>query len=83
MNWNSLTFEEGVDEIQLWRPFTDRGFSCKATEVLVDCSIDAPERLLFMTVRDIKQIPNLDALALEEIMAYRAKFIRRPRTGRR
>jgi len=42
----------------------------------MDCSIDAPERLLFMKPTDLKKIPGLGKTSVDEIMRYRAKFIR-------
>jgi len=73
---DSETFGKGIDEATLWMPFQHRGFSHETIVALVDCSIDAPERLLFMTVKQIKRIPDIDESSLAEIMAYRAKFIR-------
>jgi hypothetical protein len=40
-------------------PFRHRGFSERTIKALVNCSIDAPERLLFMKPADIKKIPGL------------------------
>jgi hypothetical protein len=73
---DSDTFWNGVCEAMLQAPFEKRGFSYQTIEVLVDCSIDAPERLLFMTQKQLKQIPGIDKTSLAEIKAYRAKFIR-------
>ena len=58
-------------------PFRHRGFSERTIRALMDCSIDAPERLLFMKPADLKKIPGLGKASLDEIMRYRAKFIRR------
>jgi DNA-directed RNA polymerase alpha subunit len=57
-------------------PFCDRGLSQRTIQALVDCSIDAPERLLFMTEDQLKNIPGAGKESLAEIRAYRDKFIR-------
>jgi hypothetical protein len=54
--------------------FSGRGFSKRIIEALV--AIDAPERLLFMTEKQVKSIPGIGKASIAEIMAYRAKFIR-------
>jgi DNA-directed RNA polymerase alpha subunit len=57
-------------------PFRDRGLSQRTIQALVDCGIDAPERLLFMTEEQIKNVPGAGKTSLAEIRAYRAKYIR-------
>ena len=57
-------------------PFRHRGFSERTIRALMDCSIDAPERLLFMKPADLKKIPGVGKGSVDEIMRYRAKFIR-------
>jgi hypothetical protein len=57
-------------------PFRNRGFSERTIRALMDCSIDAPERLLFMKPADLKKIPGVGKGSVDEIMRYRAKFIR-------
>jgi len=39
-------------------------------------SIDEPERLLFMQPANLKKIPGVGKASVDEIMRYRAKFIR-------
>jgi hypothetical protein len=56
-------------------PFRHRGFSERTIRALMDCSIDAPERLLFMKPADLKKIPGVGKASFDEIMRYRAKFI--------
>jgi hypothetical protein len=56
-------------------PFRDRGLTDGTVRTLIDCRIDAPERLLFMTHEQIKAIPGVDKASLAEIAAYRARFI--------
>ena len=55
--------------------FGDRGFSDRTVTALVDCSIDAPERLLFMNEASLKTIPGIGKASLKEIMAYRSRFV--------
>jgi DNA-directed RNA polymerase alpha subunit len=57
-------------------PFQNRGFSERTIRALLDCSVDAPERLLFMRPADLKKIPGVGKASFDEIMRYRAKFIR-------
>jgi hypothetical protein len=59
-------------------PFRHRGFSERTIRALMDCSIDVPERLLFMKPADLKKIPGLGKASVDEIIRYRAKFIRSP-----
>jgi DNA-directed RNA polymerase alpha subunit len=57
-------------------PFQNRKFSNRTIQALIDCSIDAPERLLFMTEEQIESIPGVGKVSLGEIRAYRQKYIR-------
>ena len=57
-------------------PFRNRGFSERTIKALLDCSIDQPERLLFMQPADLKKIPGVGKASFDEIMRNRAKFIR-------
>ena len=57
-------------------PFRNRGFSERTIRALMDCSIDEPERLLFMQPANLKKIPGVGKASVDEIMRYRAKFIR-------
>jgi hypothetical protein len=73
---DNKTFWRGVNEGRLWISFHNRGLSHPTIAALVDCSIDAPERLLFMTEEQIEAIPCVDKSSLAEIVSYRGKFIR-------
>jgi hypothetical protein len=57
-------------------PFRHRGLSDRTIHALVDCAIDWPERLLFMTEKEIQSIPGIGKVSMAEIIAYRGKFIR-------
>ena len=54
--------------------FKGIGLSDRTIEALVDCSIDAPERLLFMEEAALKNIPGVGKVGQSEIAAYRAKY---------
>jgi DNA-directed RNA polymerase alpha subunit len=56
-------------------PFRDRGFSERTIEALIARGIDMPERLLFATEAELKQIPGIGKASLQEIMKYRARFL--------
>ena len=56
-------------------PFQHRGLSDRTIHALVGCSIDSPERLLFMTEKEIQSIPGIGKASMAEIIAYRDKFI--------
>jgi hypothetical protein len=55
--------------------FQGRGLSNRTVGTLANFGIDAPERLLFMTEREIKKIPGVGKASLVEITGYRAQFI--------
>lgn len=55
--------------------FRDRGFSERTVKALVTRGIDAPERLLFATETELKQIPGIGKASFGEIMTYRARFL--------
>ncbi|WP_146101361.1 hypothetical protein [Bradyrhizobium sp. AC87j1] len=57
------------------KPFQNRGFSERTIKALVDCSIDAPERLLFMTERQLQTIPGVGKACMTEIRSYRQKYL--------
>jgi DNA-directed RNA polymerase alpha subunit len=44
-------------------------------EKLLDSGIDASERLLLMSNAEIAKIPGIGKAALQEIEAYRSKFL--------
>jgi hypothetical protein len=56
--------------------FEHRGFSELTIKVLLDCGMDSPERLLFMTIAQLRAVPGLDRLSLGEIKRYRSQFIK-------
>lgn len=56
-------------------PFNGRNFSKRVIEALVQAGIDAPERLLFMTMSDLNAIPGIGKTGLTEIAKYRSRFI--------
>lgn len=64
-----------MEQIRASKPFSDRGLSARTIQALADCSIDYPERLLFMTEKQIASIPGVGKVAAAEIRAYRALFI--------
>jgi DNA-directed RNA polymerase alpha subunit len=65
-----------AEQIKAQFPFRHRGLSDRTIQALVDCSIDSPERLLFMTEKEIQLIPGVGKVSMAEIVAYRVKFIR-------
>jgi hypothetical protein len=64
-----------VDTRRKGAPFADRGFSERTIRNMVASRIDAPERLLHMTETQLKKIQGVGAKSIEEIRAYRARFI--------
>src|ERR1700746_3429503 len=65
-----------AEQMKAQLPFRQRGLSDRTIQALVDCSIDSPERLLFMTEKEIQLIPGVGKVSMAEIVAYRVKFIR-------
>ena len=55
--------------------FRDKGLSDRTVKALLDCGIDAPERLLFMTPDQLAVIRGVGKISLREIMLYREQFI--------
>jgi DNA-directed RNA polymerase alpha subunit len=49
--------------------------SDRVAEKLLDSGIDASERLLLMSNAEIAKIPGIGKAALQEIEAYRSKFL--------
>jgi hypothetical protein len=64
-----------VQESQAELPYKNRGFSARTIKALIDCSIDAPERLLFMTEESLRKIPGVGKASLGEIMRYRTRYL--------
>jgi hypothetical protein len=57
------------------QPFQNRGLSDRTVKALLDCGIDAPERLLFMTTAQLAEIPGVGKVSFDEIMQYRSRFV--------
>jgi ERCC4-type nuclease len=54
--------------------FQNRGFGERTIKALAK-SVDAPERLLFMTEHEIEKIPGIGEASVREIRLYREKFL--------
>jgi hypothetical protein len=65
-----------AEQMKAQFPFRHRGLSDRTIQALVDCSIDSPERLLFMTEKEIQLIPGIGKVSMAEIILYRDSFIR-------
>lgn len=63
------------DAIREMEAFKNRGLSHRTIRALVDCGIDAPERILFMREAHLRRIPGVGAASMKELRAYRARFI--------
>jgi DNA-directed RNA polymerase alpha subunit len=63
------------DAIREMEAFKNRGLSHRTIKALVDCGIDAPERILFMQEAHLRQIPGVGAASMKELKAYRSRFI--------
>ena len=63
------------DAIREMEAFKNRGLSHRTIKALVDCGIDAPERILFMPEAHLRRIPGVGAASMKELKAYRARFI--------
>jgi hypothetical protein len=57
-------------------------FTAHVTRALISYGIDGPERLLFMSDSEIKEIPGLGKGALTEIELYREQFLSKGRLPR-
>jgi hypothetical protein len=55
--------------------FRGRDFSRRTIDALADHGIEVPERLLFMTMQELKDIPKIRDESIKEILAYRDRFI--------
>jgi hypothetical protein len=55
--------------------FSERGFSEHTISVLMAHGMDLPERLLFMTEEQIRQIPGAGKAVIAQIKSYRARFL--------
>ena len=54
-------------------PFRDAGLSDHTVTALLNRGIDAPNRLLSITLADITVIPGIGKKSLDKIMRYRAR----------
>jgi len=67
----------GIWEAPIRIPFQERGFSDRTINALIDCQMDSPERLLFMTKKQLKSIPGVGKASMAELTAYRDRFLAR------
>jgi DNA-directed RNA polymerase alpha subunit len=58
--------------------FREIPLSSRTIDALMASGIDAPERLLFKPIAELKKIPGIGKAALAEITRYRERFL--PRT---
>ena len=49
----------GIWEAPIRIPFQERGFSDRTINALIDCQIDLPERLLFMSKKQLKLLRGM------------------------
>jgi hypothetical protein len=70
-----MSFNTAVSVMDAKSLFRDKGLSDRTIKALLDCGIDAPERLLFMTPDQLAVIRGVGKISLGEIMRYRARFI--------
>ena len=56
-------------------PFQRRGLSHRTIDAIRASGIDTPERLLFMTPKQLQSIPGIGKAAMCEIEAYRSRFL--------
>lgn len=56
--------------------FSGRGFKDRTVEAIVVCGIYEPERLLFMSEAQLKNIPGIGKASMSEIRAYRNRFLK-------
>jgi len=69
------TMKKIVEHMETSAKFAKRGLSERTIRALADCPIDYPERLLFMTEKEIQSIPGIRKTSMAEIIAYRDKFV--------
>jgi DNA-directed RNA polymerase alpha subunit len=55
-------------------PYFNTGLTLRTARALLASRIDTPERLLFMTDRQLSLIPLVGKVSMQEIMNYRARF---------
>jgi DNA-directed RNA polymerase alpha subunit len=67
----------GIWEAPIRIPFQERGFSDRTINALIDCQIDLPERLLFMSKKQLKLLRGIGETSMAEIVAYRGRFLTR------
>ena len=56
--------------------FNGRGFKARTVEAIVACGIYEPERLLFMSGTQLKNIPGIGKASMSKITAYRNRFLK-------
>jgi hypothetical protein len=54
-------------------PYFNTGLTLRTAKALLASGIDTPERLLFMTDRQLSLIPLIGPVSMLEIMKYRAR----------
>jgi hypothetical protein len=57
------------------KAFRHRGLSERTIGALVDSGIDAPERLLFVSPAQFRDIEGVGKVSFAEIMQYRSRFL--------
>jgi DNA-directed RNA polymerase alpha subunit len=70
-------WDAGIWEAPIRIPLQQRGFSDRTINALIDCEIDSPERLLFMTKKQLKSIPGIGKVSMAELTSYRDRFLAR------
>jgi hypothetical protein len=70
-----IAYTEPYRQLSARAPFDNRKLSARVVDALIKASIDAPERLLFMTTAELRAIPGVGKAGLAEIAKYRSKFI--------
>ena len=61
-------------EMNRYAIFMNRGFSIDVVKALTDLKIQAPEQLLFMSLKEIQGLPGIGVAYQRQIAAYRSKF---------
>jgi DNA-directed RNA polymerase alpha subunit len=70
------TMKNIAEQMDALAKFGKRGLTERTIRALADCPIDYPERLLFMTEKEIQSIPGIGKTSMAEIIGYKEKFIR-------
>lgn len=56
--------------------FRDQGLSSRTIHALVNCGIDTPERLRSITEAQLRAIPAIGKVSMQEILRYRGALPR-------